>query len=73
MKKFDHGGDVYSRNVALDFSVNLNPLGMPPAVREALIAGVDSYAGYPDPHCRALRTALGRALGVFFHKGVSLN
>ena len=64
MKKFDHGGDVYSRNVALDFSVNLNPLGMPPAVREALIAGVDSYAGYPDPHCRALRTALGRALGV---------
>ncbi|RKJ78713.1 aminotransferase class I/II-fold pyridoxal phosphate-dependent enzyme [Pyramidobacter sp. CG50-2] len=64
LKKFDHGGDVYSRDVDLDFSVNLNPLGMPPAVREALRAGVDSYAAYPDPHCRALRAALARALRV---------
>lgn len=64
MKKFEHGGDVYSRSVDLDFSVNLNPLGMPPAVREALIEGVDSYAAYPDPHCRALRAALGRTLSV---------
>lgn len=64
LKKFDHGGDVYSRDVDLDFSVNLNPLGMPPPVHEALRAGVDSYAAYPDPHCRALRAALARALRV---------
>lgn len=64
MKKFDHGGDVYSRKVDLDFSVNINPLGMPAAVREALVAGVGSWTAYPDPQCRALGAALGRALGV---------
>lgn len=64
MKKFDHGGDVYSRSVDLDFSINLNPLGMPLAVRKALCDGIDSYARYPDPQCRALRAALARTLIV---------
>ena len=30
-----HGGDRYGRAVELDFSVNTNPLGTPPAVRPA--------------------------------------
>ena len=25
-----HGGDIYRNQVSLDFSVNINPFGMPP-------------------------------------------
>lgn len=33
-----HGGDIYRNQVSLDFSVNVNPFGMPQRVREALEA-----------------------------------
>ena len=46
----------------LDFSVNVNPLGPPPGVREA-IAGLD-LSRYPDPRSTALRQALAGHLGV---------
>ena len=36
MMEYGHGGDIYrNRNVELDFSVNVNPLGMPNFVWEA--------------------------------------
>lgn len=54
-----HGGDVYAHGgVELDFSVNLNPLGMPEAVRRAVQERAGQFDIYPDPHCRALRRAL---------------
>lgn len=53
-----HGGDIYSREVRWDFSVNLNPLGMPDEVRRAAIAGVECSDRYPDVECRQLRAAL---------------
>lgn len=31
-----HGGDIYRNRVTLDFSVNVNPLGTPEAVRTAV-------------------------------------
>ena len=31
-----HGGDIYRNQVRLDFSVNVNPLGMPDGVEAAL-------------------------------------
>ncbi len=31
-----HGGDLYGRAVTLDFSVNTNPLGTPPAAVKAV-------------------------------------
>lgn len=52
-----HGGDVYSREVELDFSANINPLGMPRAARAAL-RRFREFERYPDAHCRALRRAL---------------
>ena len=64
MERFEHGGDIYSHEGALDFSANLNPLGMPAAVVEALHANVERYDAYPDPTCRALRAAIARAEGV---------
>lgn len=63
-KPNNHGGDVYGSEPLIDFSASLNPLGMPEAVRRALIASVDGCIHYPDPYCRALRDAIGRAEGV---------
>ncbi|HVC30568.1 MAG TPA: aminotransferase class I/II-fold pyridoxal phosphate-dependent enzyme, partial [Steroidobacteraceae bacterium] len=47
---------------ALDFSVNVSPLGPPPGVNAAL-ARLD-LSHYPDPHSTALRAALAERLGV---------
>jgi L-threonine-O-3-phosphate decarboxylase len=48
----------------LDFSANINPLGMPAGTRSALIAALDALGHYPDPACTALRAAIGAHLGV---------
>ncbi len=64
MEFYDHGGDVYSHDVELDFSSNLNPLGMPKAVRDALVAAVDTFDVYPDTACRALTARLAKTEGV---------
>lgn len=44
MERFEHGGNIYRHPGVLDFSASLNPLGMPIAAREALMAYVDQYA-----------------------------
>ena len=33
-EKSVHGGDVYRNQVELDFSVNINPFGMPDGVKK---------------------------------------
>jgi len=53
-----HGGGRYGKPVRLDFSVNTNPLGTPPAVIRAVEASVCRLCQYPDPSCRALVAAL---------------
>lgn len=56
MTEYRHGGDVYgNRNVKLDFSININPLGMPDFIKEAAIEGVLSGSRYPDSRCGKLR------------------
>ncbi len=65
MRRYEHGGDVYGNaGVALDFSVNLNPIGMPEAAKRALAEHIGDYERYPDPRCRALTAALARRYGV---------
>ena len=65
MERYDHGGDRYDNpHLLLDFSTNLNPLGMPPKVREALIQNQADFAFYPDPHCRSLGKALAEKHGL---------
>ena len=60
MERYAHGGDIYSGlPVKLDFSVNLNPFGMPEKVKEALVSQLDSFQTYPDPQCRLLCASLG--------------
>lgn len=65
MLRYEHGGDVYGNpGVRLDFSVNTNPLGMPEGAKRALEEGVEGFARYPDPRCRALASALAARHGV---------
>lgn len=65
MLRYEHGGDIYGNaEIRLDFSVNVNPLGMPEAARRALFASVDAMERYPDPQCRALRQALAEKYGI---------
>ena len=60
-----HGGEIYdTQAVQYDFSVNINPLGLPDTVRGALVGALDSLTQYPDQECRALRQALAQYTGV---------
>ena len=69
-----HGGLVWSELRALglssheviDFSVNINPLGPPPAAQEAL-QDLD-ISSYPDPECLELTEALSKATGVAMNR-----
>ena len=63
-----HGGDIYRNidrsRISLDFSVNVNPLGLPEKVRRALHDAVEDSQRYPDLRVEELRRALGRMAGI---------
>jgi adenosylcobyric acid synthase len=48
----------------LDFSANLNPLGPPPWLAEAVAEGLATVAAYPDPDCLVARDAASRRFGL---------
>lgn len=58
MLRNQHGGDIYRNVIEYDFSINLNPLGMPNGVKEVLRATIDTWSRYPDPECETLIQAL---------------
>ena len=64
--EYQHGGDIYSQDIQMDYSANINPLGMPEAVRQALRDCLEREVCslYPDSRCKKLRQALGRHHGV---------
>ena len=66
-----HGGDVYRRAVDLDYSVNINPLGMPPRACAAAKHGVDQSTAYPDWKVEKLRDAVVSFLNQKFAVVVS--
>ena len=59
-----HGGDIYHNRVTLDFSSNVNPWGMHPHVKEAIINAVNDADKYPDPYCSELRRKLEEKEGI---------
>lgn len=64
--KLIHGGDVAGYEAEygtrpLDYSANINPLGLPDGVRRAVIDALDQADAYPDPLCRKLRGAIAQA------------
>ncbi len=59
-----HGGDVYRNHVDIDFSVNVNPLGTPECVKEALHRAVEMCGKYPDMEVERTGEAVSTFLGV---------
>lgn len=62
-KKLVHGGDWagFAEEFGyepLDFSMNVNPAGMPEAVRQAIADSAPEAWKYPDPLCRDLVNAI---------------
>lgn len=54
-----HGGNIYQGNGKwLDFSANINPLGVPETVRTAIAAAMDDLVHYPDPQQKKLRQVI---------------
>ena len=70
MKK--HGGNLYeamrSRGGSLadflDFSANINPMGLSPWVRSALQQSMEAVVCYPDPDATALKQAIAECYQV---------
>ncbi|MDO4328886.1 MAG: histidinol-phosphate transaminase [Lachnospiraceae bacterium] len=58
--EYQHGGDIYSQEILWDFSANINPLGPPEGVKEAVRRSADSCGHYPDSQCRRLVGELAR-------------
>lgn len=54
-----HGGDIYRNQVELDFSVNVNPLGMPKEVKAAIQKAVEDCVNYPDILAEELKRTVG--------------
>lgn len=62
MQKFEHGGNVYAARengeAWLDFSANVNPLGLSPAVYQSISLGIGEIVHYPDPKAAELKEAI---------------
>ncbi len=65
-----HGGNIYriarERGVKdlLDYSANINPLGISEKLKERVADSWDLFERYPDPHYIELRETLGEHSGV---------
>lgn len=68
-----HGGNVYGKDIELDFSANINPLKMPQKVMEAAIKGVCEAYKYPDINYEKLRYELGKYENINFENIVCTN
>ena len=50
-----HGGDIYKYENVTDFSANINPMGIPESVREAVVNSLEMCENYPQMFCDDLR------------------
>lgn len=68
LQSFVHGGDVYSAESPLgrwlDFSANINPLGLSESVKKAIMAGIEGLVHYPDPRGKELKQAVSASYHV---------
>ncbi|MGY0372028.1 pyridoxal phosphate-dependent aminotransferase [Clostridium sp. JNZ J1-5] len=61
-----HGGDIYNHKglELIDFSSNINPLGVPESFKNALYNGLDEFTKYPDIKYITLRKNIGEYLKI---------
>lgn len=70
--KEPHGGNIYKaseqfgikKEDLLDFSANLNALGVPRSLKQYIIDNLDELKNYPDPDCLQLARSLENYLDV---------
>lgn len=60
-KQYTHGGDVYRNPIEYDFSINVNPLGMPLASIQAAHEGIVLAGRYPDYKAEQLCRSIAHA------------
>lgn len=62
MDRFVHGGNVYEDSPSgmkwLDFSANINPLGLSDSVKKAIFDSIEEIVHYPDPAGKELKGAI---------------
>lgn len=58
-----HGGKV-GQDKILDFSSNINPLGITAKIRDIIIQQIKFINRYPDPECKSARQNLGDYLKI---------
>ncbi|MGE4283639.1 MAG: threonine-phosphate decarboxylase CobD [Clostridia bacterium] len=72
INKDAHGGNVYNAgsqynldiNEILDYSANINPLGVPQTLQQAIINNFDLLTHYPDPDYMNARRSLANWHGI---------
>ncbi|MFA6079628.1 MAG: threonine-phosphate decarboxylase CobD [Candidatus Omnitrophota bacterium] len=66
---FEHGGNVHKAECLLgrrvvDFSANINPLGLPERIKKRIRDDLGSVLNYPDPEARELTRRIARYWGI---------
>lgn len=68
MERFLHGGNIYEEAAPfgtwLDFSANINPLGLPDSVRKAILEHLEGIVHYPEPDAPKLKNAISEHYGI---------
>lgn len=68
----EHGGNIYKfarilnkePSSILDFSANINPLGLPKGLKEYLISNLDNIIYYPDPEYLELKKEIANYINL---------
>lgn len=68
MNDFTHGGNIYANQSPtgswLDFSANINPLGLALSVKQAITDNIDAVVNYPDPNAKEAKAAIASFYGI---------
>lgn len=68
MNKIIHGGNIYIDSSInwIDFSANINPLGITENIKKTYIECINDNINYPDPLCTELRNAISKYENINF-------
>lgn len=66
---FTHGGNIYQaqewyKGKIIDFSANINPLGLPPEVKREIFRNFSSILHYPDPEAKGIKRKIAQYWGI---------
>ena len=77
MDKFQHGGNIYNSQGAaenfIDFSANINPLGLSEKILRTLQENLCGVVNYPDPTAAELNNAISKRYKVSAENLILLN